>query len=188
MKRIFLAVKTEPEPELLDLFDLLRDELAGEQIKWVTDEQFHITLKFFGDKTEEQINDISAVVRSCCARMSRFSFQLVNPWYFRDRDRLRVVLLQTAKTDQLTALQKELENGLAETGIPKEDRAFRAHLTLGRIKSVRDPQHFYELMKQFPQKPVQTVNVNEVILFESILKPAGPEYLALEKFRLAGKV
>ncbi|HBL74802.1 MAG: 2'-5' RNA ligase [Bacteroidetes bacterium GWF2_42_66] len=183
-KRIFLAIKIHPEPELPELVDLLRDELADERIKWVDDDQFHITLKFFGDTSESKIEQISATVNDCCFQNKSFSFDLCNPWYFRDREQLRVVLLQTAKTDALIALQNQLENRFAGLGIPKEDRAFKPHLTLGRIKSVRDTRHFYELMKQFPQKAVQIVPVRELILFESILRPSGPEYLVLERFKL----
>ena len=58
-KRIFLAIKIHPEPELPELVDLLRDELADERIKWVDDDQFHITLKFFGDTPESKIEQIS---------------------------------------------------------------------------------------------------------------------------------
>jgi len=183
-KRIFLAVKIHPEPELLDLVDLIRDELVDEQIKWVDDDQFHITLKFFCDMPEREIEQITATVNDFCIRNNGFSFDLCNPGYFRDREQLRVVLLQTAKTDALVAFQSQLENCFISLGIPKEDRTFKPHLTLGRIKSVRDPRHFYELIKQFPQKSMQRVPVREIILFESILKPAGPEYLVLNRFRL----
>ena len=183
-KRIFLAIKIYPEPELLDLVDMLRDELAEEWIKWVDENQFHITLKFFGDTHESKIENISSAVNDCCLQNNKFSFDLCNPWCFRDRDQLRVVLLQTTKTDALIAFQNQLENCFAGLGIPKEDRVFKPHLTLGRIKKIHNTRHFYELMKQFPHKTVQPVPVSELILFESILKPSGPEYLALERFNL----
>ncbi len=183
-KRIFLAIKIHPEPELLNLIYLLHDELEEEWIKWVDEDQFHITLKFFGEMSESKIEQILSAVNDCCLKNKSFSFDLCNPGYFRDREQLRVVLLQTAKTDALIALQNQLENCFAGLGIPKEDRVFKSHLTLGRIKKVHDPRHFYELMKQFPQKALQTISVRELILFESILKPSGPEYLVLERFKL----
>ena len=183
-KRIFLAVKIKPEPELMEVVDLLREELSEERIKWVDENQYHITLKFFGDTRESRIENITLAVEECCQQNKNFSFELCNPWYFRDREQLRVVLLQTAKTDALITFQTQLENRFSSIGIPKEDRAFKPHLTLGRIKSIRDNRRFYELMKQFPQKTLQTVLVSKIILFESILKPSGPEYLVLKKFKL----
>ncbi|MDX9882417.1 MAG: RNA 2',3'-cyclic phosphodiesterase [Prolixibacteraceae bacterium] len=183
-KRIFLAIKIQAGPELLDVVDFLHDELAREQIRWVGEEQFHITLKFFGDTPEDKMELISAAVEECCMQYEPFSFGLCSPGYFRDREQLRVIFLQTSGTETLVAFQKQTEHLLSGLGIPKEDRVFRPHLTLGRIKSVRDARHFYELMKQFPQKTVQVVFVSELILFESILKPSGPEYRVLERFRL----
>jgi 2'-5' RNA ligase len=184
-KRVFLAIEIHPEPELLDLFDLLRDELAGEQIKWVDEDQLHITLKFFGDTDESKIKDISAAVKDCCLHHNRFSFGLCNPWYFRKRGQPSVVLLKTARTDELITLQNQLDSLFVGLGIPKEDQAFKPHLTLGRIKSMCSMQSFYNLMEEFPQRTIQTVPVRELILFESILKPSGPEYRMLERFKLA---
>jgi 2'-5' RNA ligase len=183
-KRIFLAIKINPEPELLDLFDLLRDELSGEQIKWVDEDQLHITLKFFGDTPDSTIKDISATAKDCCLKYNSFSFDICSPGYFRKRQEPSVVFLQSAKTEGLNTLQADLESRFAGLGIPREERTFNPHLTLGRVKSVHDTSLFYDLMKQFPQRPVQAIPVRELILFESILKPSGPEYTVLEHFRL----
>ncbi len=184
-KRIFLAVKINPEPELLEVVDLLREELADERIKWVDENQYHITLKFFGDTRENRIESISSTVKACCQQNKSFSFKLCNPWYFRDQEQLRVILLQTAQTEGLTTFQRQLENCFPGLGISQKDRIFKPHLTLGRVKSVQETRHFYELMKQFPRTSLQTVTVSDIILFESILKPPGPKYLVLEKFKLS---
>jgi len=183
-KRIFLAIKIHPEPELLDVFDLLREELAEEQIKWVDEEQLHLTLKFFGETPEPKIKEIAEVVKDCCMQHTWFSFDLCSPWYFRKQQQPAVIFLQVAGTGELTAFQKDLDSRFSGLGIPKEQRDFKPHLTLGRIKSINDKEAFYELMKQFPRKTVQPVPVSEVILYESILKPSGPEYRVLERFKL----
>ena len=186
-KRIFLAVRVKPEPELLDLVDLLRDELAGEQIKWVDEEQLHITLRFFGDSSEDQVKVISAAVKSCCRQHRDFSFDLCNPGYFHKRQQPTVVFLRLEKADALMALQKDLEDQMEHQGISREERKFKPHLTLGRIKSIRDSEAFDGLLKQFPQKCIQQIPVTEVILYESILKPSGPEYHMLERFKLENR-
>lgn len=183
-KRIFLAIKIHPEPELLDVFDLLREELAGEQIKWVDEEQLHLTLKFFGETPEPKIKEIAEVVKDCCMQHTWFPFDLCSPWYFRKQQQPSVVFLQSAEAGELSALQEDLDSRFAGLGIPKERRDFKPHLTLGRIKSINDKEAFYELMKQFPRKTIQSVPVSEVILYESVLKPSGPEYRVLERFKL----
>ena len=63
-KRIFLTIKINPEPELLDLFDLLRDELIGEQIKWVDEDQLHMFFNFVNCNfsiTRQQFNYLSGL-------------------------------------------------------------------------------------------------------------------------------
>ncbi|MEL7589141.1 MAG: RNA 2',3'-cyclic phosphodiesterase [Prolixibacteraceae bacterium] len=183
-KRIFLAIKINPEPELLDVFDLLRDELSGGQIKWADEEQLHVTLKFFGETPDNKITEIVDVVKDCCAQHSSFSFDICSPGYFRKRQEPSVVFLQSAKTEALVVLQADLDNRFTGLGVPKEERAFKPHLTLGRVKSVHDTALFYDLMKQFPHRPVQTIPASDLTLFESRLKPSGPEYIALERFSL----
>ncbi len=184
-KRIFLAIKINPEPELLDLFDLLRDELAEEQVKWVDEEQLHITLKFFGDMPDEKISILSDVVKNCCSEHPAFSFGLGSPGYFHKHQQPSVVFVKATGIEVMSALQAKLDKCFAELEIPEEEKPFRPHLTLGRLKSVNDLQAFTNLMKQFPPRTVQTVPVSELILYESFLKPSGPEYRILERFKLA---
>ena len=136
-KRIFLAIRINPEVPVRDLFDLLRDE----------------------------------AVKYCCLRHSSFSFDICSPGYFTKRQQPSVIFLQSVKTKELDALQGDLDRHFAELGIPKEEREFKPYLTLGRVKLERDTGVFYDLMKQFPQRPVQTIPVGELILFESSLKP-----------------
>jgi len=183
-KRIFLAVDIHPEPEMLELIDRVKDGLFTEYIKWVDENQFHITLKFFGDTDDKMIIKITEAARQVCNQKPPFSFEVTNPWYFRDRDQLRVVLMNTSRIEALFALQQQIEKATIVLGIPKENRVFKPHLTLGRIKSIRETRAFYELMKSFQPKTIQTVQVRELILYESILKPTGPEYIQVEKFRL----
>lgn len=187
MKRVFIAIEIHPQPEVLDIIDTLRDELQDERIRWVSEQHFHLTLKFMGNQSDEQISRLITCTEEVCQQSPVFSFSIGQPGYFRDRSQLRVLWLKILNTGQLNSFQSRLEEKLESAGFSKEDRRFQPHLTLGRIHSISDPRSFYELMDCFPDQTVQTVTVNQIILFESILKPSEPEYLKLKTFALQKK-
>jgi 2'-5' RNA ligase len=74
--------------------------------------------------------------------------------------------------------------GLKDAGFKLEDRPYRPHLTLGRIKSLKDTNTLKTALEKYKDKPIQQVNVEEVILYESILKPTGPIYKPEGKYSL----
>jgi 2'-5' RNA ligase len=66
-----------------------------------------------------------------------------------------------------------------------EDRPFSPHLTLGRIKFMRHPNHLGQLIGVYKDTVFQSETIRSIVLYESRLSPAGPEYIALHKFSLA---
>ena len=56
MKRLFVALKINPDQNFLEVYDKLKSSLRHEKIKWVEMQNLHLTLKFFGD-TDDVIDD-----------------------------------------------------------------------------------------------------------------------------------
>jgi RNA 2',3'-cyclic 3'-phosphodiesterase len=69
-------------------------------------------------------------------------------------------------------------------GFIPDHRKFKPHLTLGRIKYLRNKPSFFKLVDSFKDKVFQKFTANQIILFESILRPQGPAYRPIEKFIL----
>mgnify|MGYP000864359733 CR=1 FL=1 len=63
VKRTFLAAKVDAGPELVQLAGILQRELTGERINWVAPENYHVTLRFLGDTTDQMVRYISGMVR-----------------------------------------------------------------------------------------------------------------------------
>lgn len=63
--------------------------------------------------------------------------------------------------------------------------AFSPHLTIGRLKKVKSQDILKSLLQKYEDTDIQKIPVNEVILHESITRPAGPVYNALRKFRVS---
>ena len=64
-------------------------------------------------------------------------------------------------------------------GFEKEERKFRPHLTLARIKYIRDREVLQEKLAEYRDTVFQKIQVEEIIYYESILRPGGPSYLPL---------
>ena len=67
---------------------------------------------------------------------------------------------------------------------PKEEKDFNPHLTIGRVKYFSNKKTLLELVEKYQNTTILECQINEFILYESILKKEGPEYLMIEKFRI----
>jgi 2'-5' RNA ligase len=85
---------------------------------------------------------------------------------------------------KLRALHQEIEAALVSLGIPREERPFHPHLTLGRNKSTQINEPLYKILAGWPAKESPPFPVQELILFKSDLKPNGPTYTKLGIFPL----
>ncbi|OFY68458.1 MAG: 2'-5' RNA ligase [Bacteroidetes bacterium RBG_13_43_22] len=185
MKRIFIALKVEPEGNLLRMISSLRSVLGNEKINWVDLSNIHLTLAFLGDTGEERIKMADIAVRQKCSGFGVFSFNLSGTGVFKNFRDPRVIWTGIGECEKLIKLNDLIMTGLKDTGFKFEDRPFRPHITLGRIKFIKDPSLLESALEKYRDAHFQTVPVKEVILYESILKPAGPVYKPLGRFRLS---
>ncbi|OFY64212.1 MAG: 2'-5' RNA ligase [Bacteroidetes bacterium RBG_13_43_22] len=185
MKRIFVAIKIEPEGLLLKTISSLRSVLANERIVWVDPVNIHLTLAFLGDTEEERIKVADIAVRQQCSGFGEFSFNLKGTGVFKNFRDPRVIWTGIEECERLTSINDHIMKELKDTGFSLEDRPFKPHITLGRIKFIKDPRLLESSLERYRETHFQKVNVSEVILFESILKPAGPVYKPLGRYRLS---
>jgi 2'-5' RNA ligase len=81
-------------------------------------------------------------------------------------------------------LAAEIDNRLAKLGFQTEKRPFKPHLTLARIKYLKNKKAFYEAVEKYRSTFIQTTEINEFVFYRSILKPHGPEYKPIAKIDL----
>ncbi len=184
MKRIFLAIKIIPETRLHGLFQNLRDELIHENIKWVDLNNLHLTLKFFGETEEVKINQINLFLENLVAKMHSFSFEISNLGVFGSSYQPKVVWLGIKENQKLTSVAETILNDLKLIDFERDRQNFVPHLSLGRIKSLTDKEKFKQLISKYNTKEIQTVNVKEIYLLESILRKEGPLYKTINNYKL----
>ena len=184
MKRIFIALKVEAGNTLLNMISALKSGLKNDSIKWTNPDNIHITLAFLGDTDEKKIKPIISMLYDRCREASKFELSIKGAGVFRNLHDPRIIWTGIEPSDELIKLNAVVMNGLKEFDIKLEDRPFKPHLTIGRIKHLNDSEKLKDLIAQFQYSEIQLVPVNEVILFESILLQSGPVYKPLAKVSL----
>ncbi len=183
-KRLFLAIRIQPDQRFLSIYTDLQNRLRHEKIRWVSPGHLHITLKFFGEISVEKIDAVNRSVNNIVINFTPFTIILQNIAIFGSSYKPRVIWFGIEENKQLIALTNEITAALGSIGFPADRQNFVPHLTIGRMRSVRNKREFQEAIASFREVFVQKSEINEIILFESKLRPAGPAYFEIEKYTL----
>jgi len=184
MKRIFIAVKIDPEEELRKMFTSFKNGLADDSIKWTETSNVHITLVFLGDTDEQRIKEIDQILKGICTGYGEFEVILKGAGVFRNIRDPKVIWAGISYSKEMSDLNRAITAKLIAAGTHLEERSFNPHLTLGRIKRINDTSLLSVLLENYINKEIQRIRVKEIILFESILRPEGPIYNPLGMYLL----
>lgn len=184
MIRSFIAIDL-PE-EFHDEINRVTNELrpAGGHVKWVRPENVHLTLKFLGDVPEDKIEPIGEAVAGASAGRGLVNLVSSGIGVFPNRSKPRVIWLGlTGDLDRLTGLQQDVENSVTPFGFFPEKRAFKPHLTLGRVKSPKGKGGLMNALEKVRPKEIM-FSASELVLFKSDLRPGGAVYTPLKRMPL----
>jgi 2'-5' RNA ligase len=168
----------------------LQDTLArdGVELKWVEEENIHLTLLFLGEVEDRELAGLCQAVADCCAERDAFPLSVESVGCFPNPRRPRIVWVGVgAGREEVRALHDALESPLLELGCyRREDRPYTPHITLGRIKGDRAPHALAaSLARQAKWRGGETT-VREVCVFSSELTPHGPIYTVLSRAKMRG--
>ena len=184
MKRLFAAIKIYPSETFLQVYYGLKTNLKNDKIKWVDTKNIHITLKFFGETEEERIPEITDRLNEIAQNNSSFVLDIRNTGIFGSSYKPRVIWFGIEKNEQLTVLASEVLNAMDEIGFKRDRQNFVPHLTVGRIKYIDLKTRFQQTIDKYKSTEIQKQKVTGFNLYESILRPQGPEYRVIERFEL----
>ena len=188
--RCFLAI--DIEPHLLEKIGEIQEEFkkTNNNVKYVETENLHFTLKFFGNINNEKINEIIEVTEKV---LSGIDSETVNTGEntlaiegigtFPNENYMKVLWIGTAYNSFLTNLQKELDSEFKKLGF-KLDNNFKTHLTIGRIRNLKDKKEFKEKIKELRDIKVGKMDISKIFLKKSELTPKGPIYSDIETFNI----
>jgi 2'-5' RNA ligase len=187
MLRAFLAI--DLPAGLRPVLARVQEELkkSGADVKWVPVGNIHITLKFFGQIAEAQVEPIVQAAGDIARGQQPFTLKVVGAGAFPSVKNPRVVWLGVEGDLNLMAgFYRQLETAFAGLGFPPEDRPFSPHLTLGRVKSPRNRVELSRCLTTLAAPQSKPFQVREIVLYRSNLSPQGATYSPLRKIPLAG--
>jgi len=127
MLRLFVGIEFPPELKLR--LSLLSTGIAG--AKWVDPGNFHLTLRFIGEVSEDTAADIDEALLRIRGRP--FTVQLAGTGVF-GGDKPRTLWVGVERSPELSRLRDKIEQGLIRAGLPPEPRKFAPHVTLARLQ------------------------------------------------------
>ena len=181
--RIFIAINL-PKGIKAQL-STCQKELKDLPVRWVKEDNLHITLIFLGHLKDEEIPDVCKAVRKVAQETTRFSINLTKICYGPPgKSPPRMIWITGEKSQELANLKDNLEKELLVdpnlNRLQSKVRAFAPHITLGRMKQWEwlriEPEERPEAEKELSL----TFTVQSVDVMESYLKKGGPEYITLE--------
>lgn len=184
-KRLFAAVKIMPSADFSCSYLTLRQDLAHERITWVREGNMHLTLKFFGETAVTGISDIDHCLSAAASASNCFSYRITGAGIFGSRYDPRVIWFGLSAGNELPLLYERVNIELARINIFPDRQNFVPHLTVGRIKrEIADKQLFQQIINQYRECSFGNQLVTELVMYESLLRPEGPQYIPLNRYAL----
>jgi 2'-5' RNA ligase len=179
--RIFIALALPKE--IKTEIERIQKELkkTGVQARWVKPEITHLTLAFLGSISSEKIDSIGKILKKTAGQIKPLRLSLNQISCFPKPSQPRIVLADLkGDLGKLNGLAAEIRKGLKKEKVFFDQKPFKTHITLGRIKK---RQNLKEIIKKMKVKK-QGFFAEKVILFESTLTQTGPVYHSLKEVSL----
>jgi 2'-5' RNA ligase len=176
--RIFIAALIPPEIKLAmkNYVESIKPHWEG--IRWESHEKFHLTLKFLGEVDDSKLSEIEKTLRLGVHGVSPFGMAITGFGGFPSLKRPRVLFVDLSDNDELLKFQLELEERLEDIGFARENRKFKSHITVGRMKGRPSVQG------SFPSPDPISFKISEIAIMRSVLHRNGAEHTGLHIFRL----
>ena len=184
--RLFFAVEFDDalKDAIVNAIDGIR--IANPPWRWVARSNIHITLKFLGDTEEEMVPLLVDAVSAVCRETPPFEIVLGGLGGFPNLKKPRVLFYEATRgAPELTSLAQRVDAALyGDLSIPREERPFRAHATVARIKTPI-PADLAARLQKAPNVEHYTQKVEKVSLMQSELHRGGAIYGLVKGIALA---
>lgn len=172
--RIFIAF--EIISDVREYLYHIRKKLINDynKIKWVEKDNIHLTLKFIGEVPDEKVERIARILEPLS--FSSINASISDIGFFPHKGNPRVLWIGIEPSQGINKIHRDIDILLKREGIPGDDR-FKSHLTLGRIKEIKDKDKFFESVNHSRDKlEKRKFILSRICLKKSTLTHSGPVY------------
>jgi len=179
--RVFFGIPI-PEAIILPLRKKIISSIQDidNKVRWMDPNNYHITVRFLGNATEQQVKKIIEATKDFLPNLVAFDVSLQWMGLFPPTKKTRLFAVQLSPPQALSFLYNQLNILAAEQGFPEEKRPYLPHITLFKIvRSLPKPL-------QIDPIPINKVSchIGEVVLYESRPSNLGSCYIPLQVFQL----
>ena len=198
--RLFVAL--DIDDSIRDRITRVLDEVSGfaPEARWARPESLHVTLKFIGEQSGAQVDEIKCSLATM--ESDQFQMNFRGYGFFPSARAPRVFWIGIESGPELASLASSVDSKLASLNIQKEKHAYNPHLTLARISGRSASTHsaslhkekgdgpnrsFWPLQEKLEALPVPefgTMTAREFFLYQSKPSPGGSQYTKLARFAL----
>ena len=176
--RLFVAL--DLPWELKQRLALLCGGIPG--ARWIASENFHLTMRFIGEVSAVQAEDIDHALATL--RAPAFELNLAGVGTFAKAGRAVALWVGADRNPALDHLQTKIETALRRAGCEPERRRFAPHVTLARLDNIPEEKiaAFVQDKNLFRAAPVRMAHLT---LFSSVLGRDGSVYTPEVEYALA---
>lgn len=179
--RAFIAIDISPEilDQIKRISDDLNQQINNHAVRWVPAENIHLTLKFLGDVSVNNLELLTDALRLEAVNHRPFSISVGGIGAFPSVRRPRVLWIGIEGPETLLNLQHNIESQMARLGYEKDQRPFSPHLTLGRVSRSARPDEIRvvsQIVEAYNLGFIGITPVNDFHLYRSDLHPDGAVY------------
>jgi RNA 2',3'-cyclic 3'-phosphodiesterase len=184
--RLFVAVDLDDatRARLAETLDALRESRAP--VAWVPAPNLHVSMAFLGPTPRDQVDMIGDALREAAAGVPPFTFAVAGLGSFGSAQSPRVIWAGLEPCEPLAALYARVRDTLAVLDIRLDARPFRAHVTLGRVRTPRGRDDLLRALAAAGQPRFGAVSAAQLTPYRSVLLPSGALYTALRRVPLGG--
>jgi 2'-5' RNA ligase len=176
---VALAISDEIRASVAGLIRDLRGLDAG--ANWVRPEQLHVTLKFIGEISAEQLPRIGEALETVKSDTSA-NLEFRGLRFFPNARRPAVIWAGIRASENVAGLADEINRRLEPLGIAREPKSFVPHLTIARLKQTRMNLALAEEIKKSESRAFAAFSTGKFHLIESKLNSSGTEYIPVRSF------
>lgn len=152
------------------------------RVAWVPPSNLHVTLKFLGWTRPETIDAVRDRLEEVTRGRKGFDLGAKGAGAFPNVRDARVLWVGVQDpSGALTRLAKDVDGAMKKVGFEPETRAYHPHVTIGRVKEGRSVEN---LVAPHLETDFGSSLIREVIIYESIAKPGGSEYIVRHRLPL----